>query len=101
MTGTMQTKMPANSLATSRIGPQAKPLALRYSVRVSTSEAQRQGEDGEVAHQVLQLHRHADNGERARRGLHDADRRIAAITPASSGRLASPRTRTVCRASDP
>ena len=37
-TGTMQMKMPANSLATSAIGPQLKPFALRYSLRETASE---------------------------------------------------------------
>ena len=35
MTGMMQMKMPANSFATSRIGPQLKPLAWRYSFLVT------------------------------------------------------------------
>lgn len=39
ITGTMQMKIAAKSFATSAIGPQAKPLALRYSARDTASEA--------------------------------------------------------------
>ena len=71
-------KMPANSLATSTIGSQAKPLASRCSRCVEHQRERRPGTRmTTIAHQVLQLDRHAAKREARRRAASCADSRMA------------------------
>ena len=86
-------KMPANRIATSRIGSQVKPLAARCSAGVSftevTASATRTASRNRSGSKIV-----APATSIARAGRHAAPSDVAAMIATISGTLIQPRTRT-------
>ena len=70
MTGTIVTKIAANSFATSAMGAQSNALPARALFGVSASEASEHGDEQHVAHEVLQSRRAVPNTSNAMPGFH-------------------------------
>ena len=93
-TGMMPTKMPANRMATSRIGSQVKPLASRCSSGVSQSESERDEHQRGIAQRRSATRPWCRRCRRRCRASRCADTRIAAMMSGDQREIdRRPRTR--------
>ena len=90
MTGTIVTKMPANSLATSSIGAQLKSLPARAARGVSASDSKRDADQRDVAHAHSATPRACRTRRTSHAGFQSPLISTSAITAASSTKLILP-----------